>query len=108
MPPPHTHPPPFPPPCFTVFAFSLSVQFFRCVLLIFSILLRVSGSPGIFVVFVLVGALFAFRHAFSPVVGLSHAARLAGRGQSHQWVLRGPVPDRQVGLVVLLVEPHAA
>ena len=55
----------------------------------------------------LLGALFAFRHARSPVVGLSHAARLAGRGQSHQWVLRGPVPERWVSLVVLLVGPHA-
>ena len=56
----------------------------------------------------LLGALYAFRHARSPLVGLSHAARLAGCGQSHQWVLRGPVPERWVGLVVLLAGSHAA
>ena len=65
--------------------------------------LRGGGMGGIG----LLGALFAFRHARSPVVGLSHAARLAGRGQIHQWVLRGPVPERWVSLVVLLAGPHA-
>ena len=55
----------------------------------------------------LLGVLSACRYARGPAVGLSHVARLAGRGQSHQWVLRGPVPERWVGLVVLLAGPHA-